>query len=186
MMKRVLTLVLLAGLLLPACGPSEKPQQGDKPQAPIAGGAGKSSPSAVAGAGSAAGAAAAAAKVTDACSLMPADLAQKLVPGASAPQSEQFPPRCTLSNGKSALGISIDTGPAEPVKGAEFISGLAGGGYLERLDPVSRGDAYLTVILGKDPNGTNRNFHVEVAGHDGKDHRDDAIAIAREILARLH
>jgi len=34
--------------------------------------------------------------------------------------------------------------------------------------------------------GTNRNLHVEVAGHDGKDHKDDAIAVARDILARLH
>jgi hypothetical protein len=128
----------------------------------------------------------AAAKVTDACSLVPADLSPKLVPGASPPQREQFPLRCTLSNGKSALGITIDFGPAEPVKGAEFISGLAGGGYLERLDPSSHGDAYLTVILGEDTNGTNRNLHVEVAGHDGKDHRDDAIAVARDILAHLH
>ncbi len=56
----------------------------------------------------------------------------------------------------------------------------------ERLDPVSRGDTYLTVILGKDENDTNRNLHVEVAGHDGKDHKDDAIAVAREILAHLH
>jgi len=31
---------------------------------------------------------------------------------------------------------------------------------------------------------TNRNLHVEVAGHDGKDHKDDAIGVAREILAR--
>jgi hypothetical protein len=28
-------------------------------------------------------------------------------------------------------------------------------------------------------------MHVEVAGHDGKDHKDDAIAIARDILAHL-
>jgi hypothetical protein len=130
--------------------------------------------------------AAAAAKVTDACSLAPADLAQKLVPGAFPPQREQFPLRCALGNGKSALGITIDTGPAEPVKGAEFIPGLAEGGYLERLDPASHGDTYLTVILGNDQNGTNRNLHVEVAGHDGKDHKDDAIAVARDILARLH
>jgi hypothetical protein len=190
-MKSMSVLVLLASLSLPACSPEKASQPVGKPQPPAAEGAGDSSPSAAAGAavaggaGAAAGAATAAAKVTDACSLVPADLAQRLVPGASPPQSEQFPLRCTLSNGKSALGITFDTGPDEPVKGAEFIPGLAGGGYLERLDPVSRGDAYLTVILGKDSNGTNRNLHVEVAGHDGKDHKDDAIAVAREILGRL-
>ncbi len=84
------------------------------------------------------------------------------------------------------LEITIETGiivPVDPVNGAEFIPGLAEGGYLERLDPHSRGDTYLTVILGKDPKGL---LHVEVAGHDGKDHKEDAIAVAREILSRLH
>jgi len=173
-MNRALIFVLLTSLQLSACSREQTAQPAGQSQSPTDGGVGGPS------------LAAAAAKVTDACSLVPADLARKLVPGASPPQSEQFPLRCTLGNGKSALEISIDTGPAEPVKGAEFISGLAGGGYLERLDPVSHGDAYLTVILGKDPNGTNRNLHVEVAGHDGKDHRDDAIAVARDILAHLH
>jgi len=98
--------------------------------------------------------AAAAEKIADACSVMPAGLAQKIVPGGAAPLSEKFPLRCSISNGKSVLEITIETGliiPVDPVKGAEFIPGLAEGGYLERLDPVSRGDTYLTVILGKDP-----------------------------------
>jgi hypothetical protein len=80
----------------------------------------------------------------------------------------------------------MDTGPEDPIKGAEFIPELAQGGYIERLSPTSRGDVYLTVILGKDSNATNHNLHVEVAGWDGKDHKDDAIAIARDILAHLH
>ena len=129
--------------------------------------------------------AATAEKIKDACSLMPADLLQRIVPGGAAPQSEQFPRRCSVSNGKSVLEITIETGlitPTDPVKGAEYIPGFALGGYLERLDPVSRGDTYLTVILGKDPNGL---LHVEVAGHDGKDHKDDAIAVAKDILAHL-
>jgi len=54
--------------------------------------------------------------------------------------------------------------------------------YLERLDPSSKGDIYLTVILGKDPHGL---LHVELAGHDGKDHKDDAIAVARDVLRQL-
>ena len=41
------------------------------------------------------------------------------------------------------------------------------------------------VILGKDDTDINRNLHVEVAGHDGKDHKDDAIAVARDVLAHL-
>jgi hypothetical protein len=168
-MNRVL-IFLLSILLLSACSRAQRNQPAGRPRSPTDGGAADSS------------FAAAAAKVTDMCTLMPADLTQKIVPGGSAPQGEKFPLRCSVSNGKSVLEIEMDPGPTDPVRGAEFISGLAAGGYLERLDPVSRGDTYLTVILGKDPNWL---LHVEVAGHDGKDHKDDAIAVAREILARL-
>src|SRR2546421_2207471 len=144
-----------------------------------------SGPSSTKGTSSDSSYAAAAAKVKDACTLMPANLVQKIVPGASASQGSQYPMRCSVSNGTSVLEITIETGiatPTDPIKGAEFISGLADGGYLERLDPVARGDTYLTVILGKDPPGL---LHVEVAGHDGKDHKDDAIAVASDILAHL-
>ena len=167
-MNRALIPMLLANLLLVGCtstqGPHSQPRRSSD--------------------GSSLGAAAA--KITDACSLMPVDFVQRLVPGASAPQSERFPPRCTVRNGKSALEITMDTGPADPISGAEFIPGLAQGGYVERLSPNSPGDVYLTVILGQDSNQTNHNLHVEVAGWDGKDHKDDAIAIARDILAHLH
>jgi hypothetical protein len=126
-----------------------------------------------------------AAKVTDACTLMPPELVKKIVPAANAPQSEQYPRRCSVSNGTSVLEITIETGiiiPVDPINGAEFVPGLAEGGYLERLDPYAKGDIYLTVILGKDPKGL---LHVEVAGHDGKDHEQDAIAVARDILDHL-
>lgn len=142
-------------------------------------------PASTNGTGSGSSYAAAVAKLTDACPLMPADYVQKLIPGASAPTKERYPLRCTVRNDKSALEITFDTGPDEPIKGADFIAGLAKAAYLERLDPVSRGDVYLTVILGKDDTDINRNLHVEVAGHDGKDHKDDAIAVARDILSHL-
>ncbi|PYS39628.1 MAG: hypothetical protein DMF71_14875 [Acidobacteria bacterium] len=117
---------------------------------------------------------------------MPTEYVQKLAPGAYAPTNERYPLRCTVRNDKSALEITFDTGPDEPIKGADSIAGLAKAAYLERLDPHDRGDVYLTVILGKDENDINRNLHVEVAGHDGKDHKDNAIAIARDILSHLH
>ena len=138
------------------------------------------------GTGSDSSYAAAAAKVKDACTLMPGDLVKKTVPNADAPIRDQILKRCSVSNGTSVLEITLETGvitPTDPVNGAEFVPGLALGGYLERLDPKDRGDTYLTVILGKDPNGL---LHVEVAGHDGKDHKDDAIGVARDILERLH
>jgi hypothetical protein len=128
----------------------------------------------------------AAAKVTDVCPLVPAKWVKTLVPGAGAPMSERYPPRCTFGNGKSAIGVAFDNGPADPINGADKVPGLGEAAYLERLDPSSRGDVYLTVMLGQDSNENNQNMHVEVAGHDGKDHRDDAIAVAREVLAQLH
>ena len=144
-----------------------------------------SEPSSTNGTGSGSSYAANAAKITDACTLMPADLVKKTVPNADAPIRDQILKRCSVSNGTSVLEITLETGvitPTDPVNGAEFVPGLALGGYLERLDPKDRGDTYLTVILGKDPNGL---LHVEVAGHDGKDHKDDAIAVARDVLIHL-
>src|SRR6266550_2605901 len=179
-MKQAVLFVLLTTVLCCACVLKKSTEPTNRARS-----AGEGQPTNDGRAGAGSSLAAAAAKITDACSVMPTDLSQKIVPGGSAPQSEKFPPRCSVSNGKSVLEITFDTGPDDPVKGAEFISGLGEGGYLERLDPVSRGDTYLTVILGKD-DITNRNLHVEVAGHDGKDHKDDAIAVAGDILARLH
>jgi hypothetical protein len=128
---------------------------------------------------------AAAAKLTDMCPLAPTKLVQTLVPNAGAPEKERYPLRCTFGNGKNALGLTIDNGPPDPINGADAVSGLGQAAYLERLDPHARGDVYLTVVLGPDANGTNYNLHVEVAGHDGKDHKDDAIAVARKVLAQL-
>ena len=119
------------------------------------------------------------------CPLAPAKLVQTLVPNAGAPEKQRYPLSCTFGNGKNALGLTIDNGPPDPINGADIVSGLGQAAYLERLDPHSRGDTYLTVMLGSDANGTNYNLHVEVAGHDGKDHKDDAIAVAREVLDQL-
>ena len=48
-------------------------------------------------------------------------------------------------------------------------------------------DAYLTVILYTDPNGLGAStLYVEMAGHDGIDHGDDAVAVAKAVIAQLH
>lgn len=175
-MKRVLMVVLIAHLLLSACAPAQTPQPAGQPTQPTTGGAAPTT-------GSAAGSSLldAAAKITDVCPLVPADLVAKIISGASSPQSQTFPPySCTISNGTSVLQVTIgayDTGG--PVQGAEVIPGLAAGGYLER---PAADDAYLTVLLDK----AQGELYVEVAGHDGKDHKDDAIAVANGVLARLH
>lgn len=172
-MNRALIVLLPATLLASACVGMPKVRSTSNSQSSSAADAGTSSY------------AVAVAKLDDACPLIPADLVQRLVPGANAPTKERYPLRCTVRNEQSALEITFDPEPDEPVKGAESVAGLAKAAYLERLDPYSRGDTYLTVILGKDENGTNHNLHVEVAGHDGKDHKDDAISMARDILAHL-
>ena len=42
------------------------------------------------------------------------------------------------------------------------------------------------MILFTDPNGSGAStLYVEVAGHDGIDHGDDAIAVAQAVIAQL-
>ena len=179
-MNRALIFALLGILFLSACTFKKSTEPASQRQS-----AGKGQPT-TDGSSTGPSLAAAAATVNDMCGLLPADLVKKIVPDADAPIRDQILKRCSVSNGTSVLEITLETGiitPTDPVNGAEFVPGLALGGYLERLDPKDRGDTYLTVILGKDPNGL---LHVEVAGHDGKDHKDDAIGVARDILERLH
>ena len=121
--------------------------------------------------------------ITDWCTVMPADLVAQLVPGASDPQSQLFPPlKCTASNGVAVLEITYggcfapETNPGVP-----SIPGLGDDAWLADGYPVD--DAYLTVVLGSDPCGT---LNVEVAGHDGVDHGGDAISVARAVIATLH
>jgi hypothetical protein len=179
-MKHASSLVLLVAVLS-ACTSAQTTQPAGQSQA------GQSQPAGptqtTAGGGDGSSLAAAALAIKDVCTLMPTDLAAQIVPGGSAPQSQLFPPfMCTVSNQVSVLEVTIDGGfgAVEPVAGAEVIPGLGEGGYLERLLPD---DAYLTVVLGKDPDAA---IHVEVAGHDGKDHKDDAIAVAQAVIAKLH
>jgi hypothetical protein len=180
MIRRLLTPQLVC-LALSACSRQEaaRPEGQGK-----SAGAGQARPASQAPSGSSYGEAAA--RLTDMCPLAPAKLVQTLVPGAGTPEKERFPLRCTFGNGKNALGLTIDPGPPDPINGADAVPGLGQAAYLERLDPTAHGDVYLTVMLGPDANGSNHNLHVEVAGHDGRDHRDDAIAVAREVLAGLH
>jgi hypothetical protein len=111
---------------------------------------------------------------------VPADLETKLVPGAT-PQSQTFPPyQCTVSNGTIALQVTLgayDTGG--PVAGAESVSGLAAGGYFERLTPD---DAYLTVLLAPDQG----ELYVEISDPSNADHKNDVIDVAKAVLANLH
>lgn len=187
-MKRASILIVVA-ILLAACqgtGSSQPPDQSQgagqsqaqgPSQAPSAGGGG--------GGGDGAALAAAANAVTDWCTLMPADLVAELVPGEAILQAEEFPSRCTASNQVQALQVSYqEFSGAEPFPGAISVPGLGETAWLEPDYPVD--DAYLTVTLFTDPGGLGAStLYVEMAGHDGIDHRDDAIAVARAVIAQL-
>ena len=119
----------------------------------------------------------------EACPVMPKDIVLKLAPEAKDPIEEKLGKvRCIMATAKGAVAITFDTGPyPSPAGGAKAITGLGGGGSLERLDPTSKGDAYLSISLGE-----NSNLRVEVTLHDDKDHEADAIEIAKAVIARLH
>lgn len=177
------SIVIVVGLTCAGCSKDTSappaPTGSSAPAAPAPSAAGSAS-NAVANA-----VAVASRTLKDACTFLPKDTVARLVPDAAKPDGMQFPLRCAARGSKSAIEISFDVGPADGHSG-DVISGLAVAGYLERLDPKSTGDVYLTVILGNDDNGTNHNLHVEVSGHDGKDHKDDAVALARQVIAQLH
>jgi len=177
-------ILVLSLAMLAACSAAQTPAI-PSPGQPAA--AGASQPAAGGNATQAAGGdapslAVAALAVKDVCPLMPMDLAARLVPSGAAPQSQRFPPlRCTISNQVSVLEVTIDGGfgAVEPIPGAEVIPDLGQAAYLE-VSFVD--DAYLTVVLGTDPDAA---LHIEVAGHDKKDHKEDAIAVARAVIAKL-
>lgn len=167
-------------LLLAACTGAPGPAGGTPPGNQSQGTAASAGDGATSSGASATSLVEAASAVTDACTLMPMDLAASIVTNASEPQSQQFPPyKCTVTNDTSVLEITIgagDTGGA--VSGAEEVPGLAAGGYFERLAP---GDAYLTVLLSADVG----ELYVEIVDPSGTDHKDDAIAVAQRVLADL-
>jgi len=187
-MKRTSIFVAVA-MLVVACGgtPSSQPpgqsqaagqsQAQGSSQAPSVGGGG--------GGGGGASLAEAAAAVTDWCTLMPADLVAELVPGSAILQAEEFPSRCTASNQVQALQVSYQGfSGAEPSADATLVPGLAENAWFELTGFVD--DAYLIVILYTDPNALGAStLYVEMAGHDGIDHADDAIAVAEAVIAQL-
>ena len=187
-MKRASILVVVA-MILAACEGTSSSQPPDQSQAAGQSQAqgGSQAPSAAGGGGGSGGAslAEAANAVTDWCTLMPADLVAELVPGASDPQSEEFPMRCTVSNGVQALQVTYQSSSgAEPGPGATSIPGIAENAWLAPDYPVD--DAFLSVILFTDPSGLGAStLYVEMAGHDSIDHGDDAIAVAQAVIAQL-
>ena len=119
--------------------------------------------------------------MTDWCALLPNDLILKFAPGAPPASKGTYPGECGASNGNAALDFRYETGfgaysvPA----GAETIPGLGQGAYFDRPTPD---EIELWVALQADP---DVELFIDMAGHDGKDHKADAIAFAQAIIAKL-
>jgi hypothetical protein len=186
-MKRATAFVMVL-LLLAACeaSPSSQPPgQSQGPGESQAPGASQPGTDGAGGGGGGDSLAAAAAAVADWCTLLPTDLVAQLVPDASEPLSEDFPERCTVSNDVQVVQITYGSGVnGEPEGGATTVAGLGENAWFAVGYPTD--DRYLTVILGPDVNGMGEAaLYVEVAGHDGVDHADDAVAIAQAVIAQL-
>lgn len=114
------------------------------------------------------------------CELLPTELVSGIVPDGGKPQEEQFPPRCSVYGSKTAMEIELDAFVplGETPAGAEAVSGLGAGAYLEHL---TTGNFYLSIGLGPD----GGVLHVEVNNQDGKDHKAEDVAVAKAVLQKL-
>jgi hypothetical protein len=164
MRYRRIAMVVVAAALVGACSASASPGV-----TPSGGGGGGGS------------VAAAAANVKDWCALLPADQIAKFAPGNSGVTKGVYPHECGATNGTAALEFQYTTGFTTfvvPANG-EAIDGLADGAYIDR---PTADEVELWVRLADD---SDYGLLIDLAGHDGKDHKADAVAMAQAILARL-
>ena len=114
------------------------------------------------------------------CDLLPTDLVKAIVPDGTAPQEEQFPTRCSVYGSKTAMEIELDpfNTLGDTPAGADTISGLGTGAYLEHL---TTGNFYLSVGLTAD----GGVLHAEVDIQDGKDHKDEVVNLAKAVMEKL-
>lgn len=196
MPKRLLGLGAI-GLLATACstaaptvggatlgpGAGSTPGTGGGAATASTGGGGGAGSGAVGGGGTGA-VAEAASRLTDVCTVMPRDAVLALVPDAGAPNLDAAYRQCTMSNGTTAVQLTISGGFGEPdpPNPAESVGGLGEKAWLQEQ---TVDDAYLVIFLGVADAGSYQTMYVEFAGHDGKAHRDDAIGIARAAIQAL-
>ena len=150
-----------------------------------AGGAGSNGNAGGAGsngnAGGGATVAAAAEQVKDWCALLPADVIAKFAPSAPPVHAGVYPGECDASNGVSALQFQYTTGfDGTQPSGTEKVPNI---GLYAYLDRPSQDEVELWVALSTE---SGRGLFIDMAGHDGKDHTAEAVAIANAILAKLH
>jgi hypothetical protein len=194
-MKRYLA-IAGAAVLVAACSTASGPdgggstpapgaatQAGGAP-APTSGDAGGGGGGGGGGGAGGAGVADAAAAVKDVCTVMPKDTIRGLVPDAADPVTDAAYHQCTMSNGTTAVQITLSGGfgePDPPVP-ADTVGGVGEKAWIQEqfVD-----DAYLVIFLGTTATQSYQTLYVEWAGHDGKAHRDDAIAVAKATIQAL-
>lgn len=186
-MKRCLA-IAGAAVLVAACSTASGPDGGGSTPAPgaatQAGGAPAPTSGDAGGGGGGAGVADAAAAVKDVCTVMPKDTIRGLVPDAADPVTDAAYHQCTMSNGTTAVQITLSGGfgePDPPVPG-DAVSGLGEKAWVQEQ---TVDDAYLVIFLGTTATQSYQTLYVEWAGHDGKAHRDDAIAVAKATIQAL-
>lgn len=173
--------LLVMAVLVAACSSGAQPAGTTQPGATAASGQAVATSTPANGGGGGGGSLLDKAKaVKHFCDLLPTDLVKGIVPDGAPPQEEQFPPRCSVYGSKTAMEIELDAFVplGDTPAGAETISGLGTGAYLEHL---TTGNFYLSVGLSAD----GGVLHSEVDNQDGKDHRDEAVNVAKAVLAKL-
>jgi len=184
--RRSVPLVVIVILVIAACsGGSGAAESGSTASQAASNGSEATSNAGQASSGPVAGGAAsladAAAKVTDWCTFIPMEVIARFAPSAPPAASGTYPGECGASNGVGALDFRYITGfgafaiPA----GAELVSDLGQGAYVDR---PSKDEVELYVALQADP---EVSLFIDVAGHDGKDHTQDAVDIAKSIITEL-
>lgn len=186
-MKRAVVAGALALVLSACAGPAANPPAGTS-QAQTSQVAGQSQAPAQSQASTGAGGASlvdAAAKVTDVCTLVATDVAAKVTPSAPPPQSQKFPPfMCTFFNGTVQLQITlastdVNVNGGQPPPGTVAVPGLGAGATAVHPGP---NEAYVTVNLSPDVGG----LYVDISDPSGADRTNDAIDVAKAVLAAIH
>lgn len=178
-----LVVTLVMGAVIAACsGAATTPPQSGPAVAPPAGstGAGQTGATGTQPTGGSGSLFANAKAVKHFCDLLPTDLIPGIIDNPTPPQEEQFPPRCSVFGGKTAMAIWLDVAVplSAPPAGATPIQGLGTGAYLERLAAGN-----FTLYVGLSPDGGV--LATEVNNQDGKDHTDQAVSVAKAVLQKL-
>jgi hypothetical protein len=187
------SMVGILAVVLAACSGTTTVQPSSGPGG-SSGGA-QASPSAGAGGGGGSAAAGAAAALEaaekDPCSIMPVDVVRAILPKAGEPHGDVYGNSCQMdADGDGVVAVTIDVSwfsystpnPCEPV------SGLGQWACVQEQTLGTAVDSYLTVIVTPgDPSSAVNHaiFTVEVTGPAGTSRKDDAVKVAKAVLAAI-